>query len=113
MKKLSSKKIDLTEAHNIIGYGCSTTWTSSSGTGKDTYLQRNHQDHPVVSLDDIRRTHKIAPNNTKANGKVLQLAKEVMKSYLRKRQPFVFNATNIIQQLRKQWIDLFACRKNI
>lgn len=78
------------------------------GTGKDTYLQKNYQDYLVISLDDIRRTHKIAPNNTKANGKVLQLAKEAMKNYLRKQQPFIFNATNIVQPLRKQWIDLFT-----
>ncbi|MBC8754676.1 hypothetical protein H2O64_08315 [Kordia sp. YSTF-M3] len=41
MEKLNSKKISLTEAHNITGYGCSTTWTSSSGTGKDSYFDDN------------------------------------------------------------------------
>ena len=39
---------------------------------------------------------------------MLQLAKEMMKGHLRKQQSFVFNATNIIQQLRSQWIDLFT-----
>jgi len=34
--------------------------------------------------------------------------KEMMKIHLRKQQSFVFNATNIIQQLRRQWIDLFT-----
>lgn len=77
------------------------------GTGKDTYIQKHYKDWEVVSLDDIRRANKIAPTNTKANGKVLQLAKEKMKIYLRKQQSFVFNATNIIQQLRGNWIDLF------
>ncbi len=78
------------------------------GTGKDTFIQKYYKDWPVVSLDDIRRAHKISPKNTKANGKVLQIAKEMMKTHLRKQQFFVFNATNIIQQLRSQWIDLFT-----
>lgn len=78
------------------------------GTGKETYIQKYYNDWEIVSLDNIRRAHKIAPQNAKANGKVLQLAKEKMKTYLRKQQSFVFNATNIIQQLRGQWIDLFV-----
>ncbi|MEM1119454.1 MAG: AAA family ATPase [Bacteroidota bacterium] len=78
------------------------------GVGKDTFIQQHYQDWEVVSLDAIRRAHKIDPKNTKANGKVLQLAKEKMKALLRKHQSFVFNATNIIRQLRSQWIDLFT-----
>ncbi len=78
------------------------------GTGKDTFIQKHYKDWEVVSLDTIRRAHKIAPKNTKANGKVIQMAKEMMKIHLRKQQSFVFNATNIIQQLRRQWIDLFT-----
>ena len=78
------------------------------GTGKDTYIRKFYKEWPIVSLDDIRRAHKISPKNAKANGKVLQIAKEMMKTHLRKQQPFVFNATNIIQQLRSQWIDLFT-----
>ena len=77
-------------------------------TGKDTHIQKQYKDWPIVSLDDIRRAHKISPKNTKANGKVLQIAKEMMKGHLRQQQSFVFNATNIIQQLRSQWIDLFT-----
>lgn len=78
------------------------------GTGKDTYIQKQYKDWAVISLDDIRRAHKISPKNTKGNGKVLQIAKEMIKIHLRKQQSFVFNATNIIQQLRSQWIDLFT-----
>lgn len=81
---------------------------SLPGTGKDTFIQKHYKDWEVVSLDTIRRAHKISPKATKANGKVIQLAKEMMKSYLRKQQSFIFNATNIKQQLRGQWIDLFT-----
>jgi len=59
------------------------------GTGKDTYIKKHYKDWPIISLDDIRRQHKISPKNTKANGKVLQIAKEMMKVQLRKQQPFV------------------------
>ncbi len=61
-----------------------------------------------INMACLRRAHKISPKNSKANGKVIQLAKELMKTYLRKQQSFVFNATNIKQQLREQWIDLFT-----
>ncbi len=78
------------------------------GTGKDTYIQKHCKDWHIISLDNIRRANKIAPKNTKANGKVLQIAKEQMKVYLRKKQSFVFNATNTIKQLRSQWITLLT-----
>lgn len=78
------------------------------GTGKDTFIEKQYKDWEVVSLDTIRRAHKISPKNAKANGKVIQLAKELMKTYLRKQQSFIFNATNIKEQLRGQWIDLFT-----
>lgn len=42
MKKLDSKKLTLSEAHNVTGSGCTTTWTSSTGKeGKDTYFDDN------------------------------------------------------------------------
>lgn len=78
------------------------------GTGKDTHIQKHYKDWAVVSLDDIRRANKISPKDSRANGKVLQMAKEQMKMYLRKQQSFVFNATNIKQQLRGNWINLFT-----
>lgn len=78
------------------------------GTGKDTFIQKNYKDLTIISLDEIRRKYKISPKDSKANGKVIQLAKERMKICLRKATPFIFNATNIKQQLRSQWIDLFT-----
>lgn len=78
------------------------------GTGKDTYLKAFLSDYKVVSLDDFRRELKVSPTDTKANGKVVQLAKESSKAFLRNRIPFVWNATNLTQQLRSQLIDLFV-----
>ncbi|BDD03548.1 AAA family ATPase [Aureibacter tunicatorum] len=77
------------------------------GSGKDTYISKNF-DLPVVSLDDIRRKLKISPTDSKGNGRVIQEAKSTVKEYLRKKQAFVFNATNITSDMRGRWVDLFT-----
>jgi len=77
------------------------------GSGKDTYINRNF-DLPILSLDDIRRAHKIRPTDKKKNGQVIQLAKEKAKEFMRARQSFVFNATNITSDMRSKWISLFT-----
>jgi len=79
-----------------------------AGAGKDHYIQRNHKDTPVISLDDMRRSLKIHHNDKTGNGQVIQQAKEEAKKYLRNKENFTWNATNITTQMRKQLIDLFA-----
>jgi predicted kinase len=81
------------------------------GMGKDTYIEKNYRGMSVLSLDDIRRKHKIKPDDSSANGWVVQEAKEQAKVFLRKGEPFVWNATNITKQMRSQWIDLFTTYK--
>ncbi len=81
------------------------------GMGKDTYIRKYCAGMPVVSLDDIRRKHKLKPDDTSATGWVVQEAKEQAKTYLRMGQPFVWNATNITRQMREQWIHLFISYK--
>ena len=75
------------------------------GTGKDTWIQRNVPDLPVISLDSIRKTCKIPP--TAEQGLVANLAREQAKEYLRQQQPFVWNATNITSQMRESLVSLF------
>lgn len=75
------------------------------GTGKDTWIRENLPDIPMVSLDEIRRQHKIAP--TAPQGFVANIAKEQAKEYLRKHQPFVWNATNLTTDTRHKLISLF------
>ena len=75
------------------------------GTGKDTWLQHNLPDLPVISLDSIRRSLKISP--TESQGTVANIAREQAKDYLRKHQPFVWNATNITAQMRESLVSLF------
>lgn len=77
------------------------------GSGKDTYIRQNI-DLPILSLDDIRRTNKIAPTDKKGNGKVIQLGKEQAKVFMRAKESFVFNATNITAEMRGKWISLFV-----
>jgi len=77
------------------------------GSGKDTYIKKN-LDLPILSLDDIRREHKISATDKKGNGQVIQMAKEQAKVFLRKKDSFVFNATNITSDMRSRWIKLFT-----
>lgn len=75
------------------------------GTGKDTWIKKNYPNLPMLSLDEIRKELSIPP--TKEQGEVVSLAKERAKEYLRKKQPFVWNATNITAGIRGKLISLF------
>ena len=81
------------------------------GAGKDTYVQQHYKDWPVINLDEIRRKNKIAPTDKSGNGTVVQLAKAQAREYLRGRQHFVWNATNITRQMRAQLVNLFVTYK--
>lgn len=76
------------------------------GSGKDTWLARNREDLPVISLDDIRGELDVGPTDNQ--GEVVQLARERCREFLRARTSFAFNATNVLRQTRGRWIDLFA-----
>lgn len=75
------------------------------GTGKDTWIQKNLPDLPMISLDEIRRANKISPMANQ--GLVANMAREQAKEYLRRHQSFVWNATNITTQMRDSLIGLF------
>jgi putative nucleotidyltransferase with HDIG domain len=81
------------------------------GAGKDTYVQQHYKDWPVINLDSIRQKHHISPTDKSGNGKVVQMAKEQAREYLRQQRPFVWNATNITKQMRSQLVDLFVTYK--
>lgn len=76
------------------------------GSGKDTYITENFSHLPMISLDAIRKELKILPTDTQ--GKVITLARERAREFLRRKQPFVWNATSISKQLRELSINLFA-----
>lgn len=75
------------------------------GAGKDTWLEANPPDVPVVSLDAIRREEGIGPAETQ--GRVIHRARDRARELLRRRQPFIWNATNLTRRLRDPLIDLF------
>lgn len=77
------------------------------GAGKDFFIKKNYKDVPIVSLDDIRRAKKISPTDKKRNGQVVQIAKEQARVHLRKKETFIWNATNISKNMRTQLIELF------
>ena len=74
------------------------------GTGKDTWIKAHCPDLPVVSLDDLRMEMGVEP--TENQGRVAQAAREKAKSFLRQKQPFVWNATSLTS-LRAQQVELF------
>ncbi len=75
-------------------------------SGKDTWIAKYGAGRPVISLDDIRAQLKIPP--AKDTGRVVQTAMEQARTYLRKSEPFIWNATNIIQETRQKLVRLFA-----
>lgn len=77
------------------------------GSGKDFFIKKHYHDWPVISIDELRRTNNVSPKDKKGNGRMVQLAKERARIHLRKRIPFVWNATNITRSLRQQLIQLF------
>lgn len=79
------------------------------GTGKDTWIAKNCSGMPVISLDDIRRELKISP--TENQGHVAEEAKRRMREYLRRREPFVWNATNLTSETRHRTLDIIHLYK--
>lgn len=74
--------------------------------GKDTWIAQNAGGMPVISLDEIREELGLHP--AKGSSKVVQIAKERARVLLRQKTPFIWNATNIIQETRQQLVQLFA-----
>lgn len=76
------------------------------GTGKDTWIKEYYPDLPMISLDEIRKEMKISPADNQS--KVLDTARERARELLRKKQPFVWNATNLSPMVRAKQIKLFT-----
>ncbi|WP_445634808.1 AAA family ATPase [Nostoc sp. DSM 114161] len=76
------------------------------GSGKDTWIKENLPDWQVISLDKLRNSMGIDPEDDQ--GAVVNAAKEMAKQYMRDGQSFVWNATNISRQVRGMLVRLFA-----
>ncbi len=75
-------------------------------SGKDSWIEKNGAGMPVISLDHIREEMGIPP--AKGSGRVAQAALEQARGFLRKKEPFFWNATNITEETRQKLVQLFA-----
>lgn len=74
-------------------------------SGKDTYIRQYVPNLPVISLDDIRQELSIEPG--KDSNRVVAQALERAKQYLRKKEAFVWNATNLTKRIRGKLCRMF------
>ncbi|ULJ60325.1 AAA family ATPase [Wielerella bovis] len=79
-----------------------------AGSGKDTFIHKHLSHLPMISLDDIRRAHKLNPADSHDTAEAVRIGKELAKQYLREKRSFVFNATNLNRDLRSKWTSIFA-----
>ncbi|MDR2706161.1 MAG: AAA family ATPase [Planctomycetaceae bacterium] len=73
-------------------------------SGKDMYIKEHFPHLPEISLDAIRQKMKIEWLEDQTP--VINTARELAKDFLRKKQPFVWNATNLLRLFRQQIIRL-------
>lgn len=74
------------------------------GAGKDTTVRDRFGGLPVVSLDALRDTMDIEPDENQ--GQVVQAAREKARELLRRGESFVWNATNLNRQRRGPILSL-------
>ena len=76
------------------------------GTGKDTWIKEHYPELPMISLDEIRKEMKISP--TENQSKVVEVARNQARELLRKKQSFIWNATNLSPMIRERQIKMFT-----
>ncbi|MBM6938713.1 ATP-binding protein [Pseudoflavonifractor phocaeensis] len=74
------------------------------GTGKDTWISRNCPALPVVSLDVLRA--QLGQSAKGDQSAVAAAAQELARSYLRRKEPFVWNTTSLTPALREKVVSL-------
>lgn len=74
-------------------------------TGKDRWIAEHAVGLPVVSLDAIRQEWDVSPEDDQ--GAIVTQAKQRARAHLRRREPFVWNATNTTRPMRAQLLRLF------
>ena len=75
------------------------------GSGKDTWIKKEAPERPVISLDALRAELKISPRDHQ--GRIIDAARERAREYLRSKQDFIWNATNISLRIRRKCLSLF------
>ena len=75
------------------------------GTGKDSWLAREHPGLPQVCLDELRGRMGVDARDNQ--GRVVQAAKEQARGFLRAHEPFAWNATCVSPRTRTELVSLF------
>lgn len=73
------------------------------GSGKNKWLRENAGNTPIISLDAIREVLDIEPEDSQ--GAVIARARQDAQVFLRKGEPFIWNATNVSSTLRSSLIS--------
>ncbi len=76
------------------------------GAGKDYWARTTLPDVPQISLDEVREELGVEP--TDEQGGVLQQARLRAREHLRRKERFVWNATNLSRLVRRECIRLCA-----
>ncbi|GAB4112973.1 MAG: AAA family ATPase [Roseiflexaceae bacterium] len=85
-------------------WGEVTLLSGLPGAGKDTWVHQHHGDQAVISLDALRHTLGVEPEDAQAP--VIEAAKQQARELLRQQRPFIWNATNLTRHLRDPLGDL-------
>lgn len=83
-----------------------TLMSGLPGSGKSTVAREIAGEHPLISLDEIRRELDVDGGDDQSA--VITAAKEQAKMLLRARRSFVWDATNVTRDMRSGLIALFA-----
>ncbi len=73
-------------------------------SGKNTWIQKHGNNLPTISFDDTKAEYGLKENDNV--GKAVHDTIDRAKELLRKKEPFIWNSTNINPQMRKKTLDL-------
>lgn len=102
---LSGRNVPPDQALYDDTWGEAVMMSGLPGTGKDTWIRENLPSLPMVSMDEIRKELHISPAENQ--GAVVQAAQERAREYLRRKQPFIWNATDLTRDTRQKLIGMF------
>lgn len=81
-------------------------------TGKDYWISQNHPNLKVIGFDLAEQELKLRHGDN--NGIIFHHVQDQAKELLRKKEPFIFNATHIVKDLRDKTLDLlYAYNANV